>query len=412
MKVVLIVCAGFFFVASCSAPESVSMEEKSDVIRVELDSFYDDPGRGFFIFYPMSEMEDSIRNQTLFPDLSQISDTAFGQIYFSGTNQGAIEKGILVLIGDHNSESPSLWVDYDNDLNFVETSEPLKFSGDFVDISISNMDAPQLSHTVRLHKPDSTEKSAMKAAIEQFILGGDPYTDFYLDQRRNIVVGDFVYKEDSVRIGLMDWDVNGAYNDFSVDRIVVGEYGGKIGGTEESEGALIIDSVNYIQGDLHCFEVVEISDNGFFISIKPSEASNLKDKIVAGELMPDFTFELSTGQKTSIHQHLEQGKYLYLNFWANWCSGCHQEVEYLKKIHTDFADKFTLISLNYNEDSDAVELFLEKYNIDWLNGFSTQEINEALFIEGLPRSILIHNSGNIVEMDIHPMDLLDRVGEF
>jgi len=51
--------------------------------------------------------------------------------------------------------------------------------------------------------------------------------------------------------------------------------------------------------------------------------------------------------------------------------------------------------------------FLEKYTVEWLNGYSTSEINQKLLVYGLPRNILIDSTGTILEMDFHPLKLLD-----
>lgn len=399
------------FIISCSGPETDSKEVDSS-IRVDLDSNYDAQSRGTTILYAMSEMEDSLRSKIIFPDLSEISDTSFTQIYFTGNNHAAIENGIMVLVGNYTSESPLLWVDYNNDLDFSDEGKPLSFSEAFIDISIPNNDQPELVYTLRFHKLDSVRKAEIKPMLEQFIIKGEPYSDFFFDESRNIKVGDFMYKGDSLRIGVVDYNINGSYTDLGTDRIVIGTYGGSITGTEESAGAIILDSTNYFQGESYAFEVKEIADDGTSILIKPTLASNVEHRIKEGESIPDYTFELLSGEKTSVHKYLNTDKHLYLSFWANWCVGCHQEVEDLKRIYSDHSDKFTLIGLNYNEDAGKVKSFLDKYSIKWLNGFSTAEINEGLLIQGMPRNILIDPSGKIVEMNIHPANLLERVDEF
>lgn len=388
------------FLFSCS-------EQEPDTIRIDLDTVYEDDSRGFLVFYPISGMGDSLYNDIKFPDLSKISDTAFGQIYFTGNNYAAIERGVLVLLGNHASQSPLIWVDYKNNLDFSE-SEELRFSEEFIDVSIPNTDKPQLEHTVRLHKPDSTKKLEVKEMLEQFLTKGAPYVDFFFDERRNIKVGDFVYKEDSLRIGLMDCNVNGLYNDLGKDRIVFGEYKGDLNGIDDASGAVLIDSVTYFWENSYGFEVKGIAANGTSIVIKPTTTKS-DDRMTEGATIPNYTFELLSGKETTVRDYLDGQKYLYLSFWANWCAGCHQEVEDLKTIYADYSDKIKLIGLNYNEGKERANSFLEKHEIEWLNGISTPEMNEQLFIDGMPRNILIDPSGKIIEMNIHPSRLLERI---
>lgn len=209
----------------------------------------------------------------------------------------------------------------------------------------------------------------------------------------------------------MDYNVNGKYNDLHADRIVIGEYGGPIHGTEEASGAVVLDSITYFQGINYGFEVLEVADNGTAISIRPTLSSNIEKRIAKGQYISDYTFNLVSGEETSIHDFLDGQKILYLNFWASWCGGCHQEMDDLKRINVNYADRVAIVSLNYNEDIEKIKTFIEKYQISWVNGISTPEINEELFISGLPRNILIDSSGKIMEMNIHPSVLIDQMDQ-
>jgi thiol-disulfide isomerase/thioredoxin len=410
VKHYLILILGLFIISCSSQGEEYSNQE-GNTLTVNLNTFYNQQDRGLLILYPITEMEDSLHRRITFPDLSELLDTAFAQIYFTGNNQSVIENGILVLIGDHSSESPLFWVDYNNDLNFPEGNEPLLFSEEFIDVSIPNHDQPDLYHSIRFYKSDSVQKDQTNKMIEQYITKGKPYTDFYFDQRRNIRVGDFVYKQDSVRIGIMDFNVNGKYNDLRSDRIVIGKYGGSINGTDEASGAVVLDSSTYFHSTNYGFELIKAADNGASISIKPTFSDNTESRVAVGQPFSDYAFELISGQKTSIHDFLDGQNYLYLNFWASWCAGCHQEIQDLERIYTNYPDKVKIISLNYNEDSTEIKPFIDKYQITWINGLSTSEINEELFIDGLPRNILIDPSGKIIKMNIHPSELLNQIDE-
>lgn len=400
------------YLASCTTPTNEKVTKKDTSITINLNTIYEAPGRGILILYPISEMEDSLRAKIRFPNLTDVADTAFAEIYFTGKNHNALENNILVLVGNHNSPSPLFWVDEDNDLDLSEEREPILFSENWMDVKISDISNQKLFHTIRFHKPEASKKSEIKEMIDLYIAKGKNYMDFFMDERRNIRVGDFIYNNDSLRIGIIDWDVNGSYNDQGIDRLVFGKFGDKISGTEESEGAVILDSITYFQGKTNAFEVLEVSANGQTLIIRPTLSENLNDRIQTGDFISDYSFKLLTGKETSFKKLMDGKKYLYINFWASWCSGCHQEVDDLKKIYSDYQEKFTVISLNYNEDIKKIQPFLDKKEIQWLNGFSTNEINEELLIQGLPRNILIDPSGKIIEMNIHPSILLKRIDQY
>jgi hypothetical protein len=215
------------FLISCS-------NQEDDTLKISLNTNYEQSDRGLLVLYPISELEDSVFNKITFPNLEEIPDTAFAQIYFTGNNESAIENGILVLVGDYTSESPQLWIDYNNDLNFLDRSEPILFSEKNVDVSISNSDNLELYHSIRFYKPDSAQIVRANQMIEQYLTLDYPHVGYFFDERRNILVGDFIYEQDSLRIGVTDYNVNGKFNDFGVDRIVIGKYGSAIKGVDEA----------------------------------------------------------------------------------------------------------------------------------------------------------------------------------
>lgn len=405
---IFIIC---LFFLSCSTKEEKETALKDSTITINLDSIYNSPGRGFTILYPITGMADSLRGKIVYPDLSGFTDTTFAYIFFTGENKGAIENGVCMLVGNYALSSPLICVDYNNDLDFSEAIEPIPFSEKFTDIIIPDINDHEKKFTIRFHKPEPEKKQGMREMLELYITKGEKFTDFFMDERRNIRVGDFVYQKDSLRIGLVDYDVNGAYNDIGTDRIVFGIHGGAINGIEEAEGAIILDSINYFQGKTIAFEVKKVTKDGKSMSIQPTVAKNVEARIKEGSFISDYKFKLISGEETSVKKLLVPKKYLYLNFWATWCAGCKQEVDDLKKLYADFSDQVTIVSLNFNESADKTKIFVAHNVIKWLNGISTAEINEELFIDGLPRNILIDPEGRIIEMNIHPSKLVKRLEE-
>jgi thiol-disulfide isomerase/thioredoxin len=387
---------------------SYSQEKKVDLreeqsITIELKPYDRQDSHGFLIVYPISHMADSLRNQLQFPDLSKSRDTAFAEIYFTGNNEGALTNTVMTVISNYNSSSPKLWIDYDNDLDLSESKEALQFEEDSIEVSISDKEKTSLHHSIRFYKPDSAKYHRTDSMLTKHITKGK-HVDFYYDQRLNIQVGNFIYDGDSMRIGVMDYNVNGAYDDLYIDRIVFGAYNGEIDGTDKANGAIVLDKANFFKNDNQGFKIDHIEPNGTKISISPIDDLKVKDRIKVGDAISDYTFELVNGKATSIQDLLDGENYLYLNFWASWCAGCHQEMKSLQKAAS--SDSIKVVSLNYNEEHEVIDQFIEKYQPSWLQGRSTDKINLELMIEGLPRNILIDPNGIIIEMNIRPNKLL------
>lgn len=392
----LIICFGLI---SCT-------QNKDDEIVVKLDRYYDEPTRGYTVLYPISQLEDSIRSKIKYPDLTSSTDTAFSKFYYTGENDTALKDNILMLLANQKSRNPTIWVDSNNNLDLTDDGQPLLFSEENLDITITNSSNEDLSYTFRLIKPDSALKENIKTNIEKYITKGSPYRGFYMNQRRNVKMGKFIFDQDSLSIGVKDWNVNGKFDDLGEDRILVGEYGGKLNGTDQASGAIIIDSTNYFQGNTNAFQITSIAEDGKSLTLEPTLNTNVENRISEGQTIPDFSFELLNGKEVSISEFLTRDKLLYVNIWANWCSGCHQEIEDLKEINSNYADRITILSLNYNEKSTTIKSFLNRYDVDWVNGYSTSEINQRLFVEGVPRNILIDGTGKILKMNVYPAQVL------
>lgn len=82
---------------------------------------------------------------------------------------------------------------------------------------------------------------------------------------------------------------------------------------------------------------------------------------------------------------------------------------------SDFNHRPFLFSCSQQE-SDVIRIDFNTIYEDGSRGFLVfypiAGMNEQLFIDGMPRNILIDPSGKIIEMNIYPSRLLERVDEY
>jgi thiol-disulfide isomerase/thioredoxin len=125
-------------------------------------------------------------------------------------------------------------------------------------------------------------------------------------------------------------------------------------------------------------------------------------EVEKGTPSPTFNYENYLGGKTSLADL--RGKYVYIDIWATWCSGCILEIPYLKKIEKDLHNEnieFASISIDREKDYErwrkmvadkeltGIQLIADK---QWDSAFT-----RAYNITHLPRFIIIDPDGNIVE---------------
>lgn len=269
-----LICSLFMALAACTSEINEKLIEQEDGIKVDLSTYYES-SRSFLALYPMEEMEDSIREKLVYPNLEGASDTTFAHVYFTGSNKDAVENVVTLLMTDCTSPNPKIWIDGDNDLRFTGTEGPLLFEDDSIEISVYDMDHKHLKLNYRLYKLEDSIYAKRNAVISKYMTHGK-HKIFFFDQRMDTKVGDFVYHGDSLRVGLKNWDANGAYNDEGKDRLVFGDYGKKIYGSEEFEGAKILDSLNYFGTDNFGFQVVEVAEDGSYLRLKVVEQDTTK----------------------------------------------------------------------------------------------------------------------------------------
>lgn len=97
-----------------------------------------------------------------------------------------------------------------------------------------------------------------------------------------------------------------------------------------------------------------------------------------------------------------RGKYVYVDFWATWCSPCMQEMPEYIKLQNDYKGKniaFVSISLDLNKNSWKNVIAENKsgaINLFAPNGWEA-DVVKAYQIYGIPTFVLIDKDGNIID---------------
>lgn len=94
-----------------------------------------------------------------------------------------------------------------------------------------------------------------------------------------------------------------------------------------------------------------------------------------------------------------QGKVLYLNFWASWCSPCIAEVPTLKRVAKFFnAPSFKLLFVNMDEKGslvDAHKFFTKNIRPAETIFTSKFDYKNELDVETLPTHIILDKEGRV-----------------
>jgi thiol-disulfide isomerase/thioredoxin len=107
-----------------------------------------------------------------------------------------------------------------------------------------------------------------------------------------------------------------------------------------------------------------------------------------------------------------KGKYVYLDFWAVWCSPCLQEIPNLKELYkkTNRA-KFEIVGIVGESSEDALRKVIINDSITWPQILSTEvnKIKDDYGVTGYPTTFLLDPDGFIIAKGLRGKELEDRV---
>lgn len=130
-------------------------------------------------------------------------------------------------------------------------------------------------------------------------------------------------------------------------------------------------------------------------------AENLGKKLArmnVGNPAPGVAFTNDKGKTVSLADY--KGRYLYVNFWASWCSSCTQEMMLLPELKKLYGNKITFISISMDKNLEQMKNFLAKNpKLDWnfLYCNDPTKVKQEFNLLAIPAYLLVDPKGNIVK---------------
>jgi peroxiredoxin len=119
-------------------------------------------------------------------------------------------------------------------------------------------------------------------------------------------------------------------------------------------------------------------------------------------------FKLSDLEGKTVELSDYEGKVVLMVFWASWCSGCEEELTFLKDMSEEFTDDLVVLAINQETEnpSDASMVELRRKLADADIGFPVLldpdlRLWSDYCVNALPTSILVSRTGQVELTETH-----------
>lgn len=107
----------------------------------------------------------------------------------------------------------------------------------------------------------------------------------------------------------------------------------------------------------------------------------------------------SSDEKVYFKDH--QGKWILINYWAEWCKPCRSEMPELNKVYNDYKDKLTLFGVSFDPmPKEKMQQFATYYHLNYplLTSNPADYFGYDRNIKGLPATYVISPQGQLVKI--------------
>lgn len=135
------------------------------------------------------------------------------------------------------------------------------------------------------------------------------------------------------------------------------------------------------------------------------------NELHVGDVAPDFTVKLLSGDEFTLSDN--EGKTVFLNFWATWCSPCVAEMPAIQELSEKYIESTVFISISCGEKEREVQSFIDRSGFTYNIGLDESgEMIKSLYPSiGIPFTLVIDAGGIITAIFIGGGDQMHDVFE-
>jgi len=133
--------------------------------------------------------------------------------------------------------------------------------------------------------------------------------------------------------------------------------------------------------------------------------------IEIGKTAPAFTLADKDGNEVSLESF--QGKYVFLDFWASWCSPCRQESPNMVKAYKQYGgDNFEIVGVSLDKTAEPWLKAVEEDNMTWTLLHDPQgDVANTYGVQSIPFTLLLDKEGVIIGKNLRGEQLKSKLEE-
>lgn len=112
-----------------------------------------------------------------------------------------------------------------------------------------------------------------------------------------------------------------------------------------------------------------------------------------GDVMHDFGFTASDGERRTLSQLLETKKAVVLNFWYINCKYCNEEFPDLQNAYNSYKDVLEVVALDNQDSAAAIQGYQEKNGYTFPMARDAAGITSRFDVQGFPTTVIIDRYG-------------------
>jgi thiol-disulfide isomerase/thioredoxin len=223
--------------------------------------------------------------------------------------------------------------------------------------------------------------------------------------QNKIKIFDYKDSKDNFTLGIYDFNNDNLFN--SNDIIFVGLYGQKYF-TFYSEGFINSNKITSditVESNSNFYVIDKIDSLGKSITIQKTTGKK-KINIKKLDEIPDLTYKTIDNKEINFKDLLNDSTYVFIDIWSIFCKPCYRSFPELNELAKKYEDKLKIVSLLDRGTKEDLLRVVKQYELNFDQGFSSDQINSELLLNGYPTCVLFDPNGKIVSSVSSTSDLL------